>query len=158
MTPLQRWVPLVAAAALIALGMVIAVNLLRPSPAPTLAGQAALLAAELRCPDCAGVSIAESPTSSAAEIRRQIDALLADGRTPDEVRQHFVDRYGEWILLSPRLPIAWILPAIALAIGVTGLVAWLRPRPPLAGDPAAHATTTDADRRRVRDEAEALDA
>jgi cytochrome c-type biogenesis protein CcmH len=157
MNIVQRWIPLVAAAALVALTMVVGVSLLRPAPAPTIAEQAEQLAAELRCPDCAGVSIAESPTRSAAEIRRQIDALLADGRTADEVRDHFVDRYGEWILLSPRLPIAWALPAIALVVGIAALVAWLRPRSSELSEQAADGAT-DLDRRRVHDEAEALDA
>ena len=157
MSTVQRWTPLLAAAALVALTMVVAVTVLAPAPTPTLAEQADQLAAELRCPDCAGVSIAESPSRSAAEIRRQIDALLAEGRTADEVRDHFVDRYGQWILLSPRLPIAWALPAIALVLGVVALVAWLRPR---TSEPSREAGSgaSDADRRRVRDEAEALDA
>jgi cytochrome c-type biogenesis protein CcmH len=114
------------------------------------------LAAEIRCPDCTGVSVADSPTRPAAEIRRQIEELLAEGRTPDEVRQHFVDRYGEWILLAPRPAIAWLLPALALVAGIAILVAWLRPRRPAGSEPGA--PPADADRQRLPDEAEALDA
>ena len=157
MSTVQRWAPLLATAALLALALVAVVSLLRPVPAPTLTEQADQLAAELRCPDCAGVSIAESPTSSAAEIRRQIEALLAEGRSADEVRDHFVARYGEWILLSPRLPIAWALPAVALVIGIAVLVAWLRPRSSPPGEATDHVASV-ADRRRAHDEAEALDA
>jgi cytochrome c-type biogenesis protein CcmH len=157
MSTVQRWTPLVAAAGLAALMLLVAVTVLRPAPAPTLAEQTDQLAAELRCPDCAGVSVAESPTSSAAEIRRQIVALLADGKTADEVRDHFVDRYGEWILLSPRLPIAWALPAIALIVGIGALVAWLRPRSSRSSEAGA-AAPSESDRRRAREEAEALDA
>ena len=142
-----------AAGVLLALAGLAVVGLLRPSGA----SDAATLATELRCPDCEGLSVAESPTRSAAAIRSQITALLADGATPDQVRQHFVDRYGEWILLSPRSPLPWLAPIAALAMGVAGFWTWLRrPRPPALAPPAA-APRTDA-ARRVADEAEALDA
>ena len=88
-----------------------------PSPRPTPTGADAL-AAELRCPDCQGLSVADSQTASAREIRRQVDELVACGATDDDVREHFVDRYGEWILLAPTSPAAWILPFAALALGV----------------------------------------
>jgi cytochrome c-type biogenesis protein CcmH len=156
MSLLGRWIPPLAAGALVAAAALFAVGALRAAPS-TPEEQAALLAAELRCPDCAGVSVAESPTRPAAEIRRQIRQLLGEGRTPDEVRQHFVDRYGEWILLAPRPAVAWLVPVVALVAAVAVLVAWLRPHsaaaaPPPAGGPAA------TDRRRLHDEAEALDA
>jgi cytochrome c-type biogenesis protein CcmH len=141
-----------AAGVLLALAGLALVALLRPS----VASDAATLAAELRCPDCEGLSVGESPTRSAAEIRRQIDALLADGATADQVRQHFVDRYGEWILLSPRSPLPWLAPIALLALGVAGFWLWLR-RAPTAPAPPAPAASGDA-ASRVADEAEALDA
>jgi cytochrome c-type biogenesis protein CcmH len=150
----SRWAPALAAGALVALAALLGVGALRASPA-TRAAQAAELAAELRCPDCAGVSVAESPTRPAAEIRRQIGQLLDEGRTPDEVRQHFVDRYGEWILLAPRPAVAWLVPVLALVAAVAILVAWLRPRSPTR---SSGEQTAAADRQRLHDEAEALDA
>jgi cytochrome c-type biogenesis protein CcmH len=150
----RRWAPAIAAGALVALASLLAVSALSAEPA-TLREQADQLETELRCPDCAGVSVAESPTRPAAEIRRQIERLLGEGRTPDEVRQHFVDRYGEWILLSPRPVIAWLVPVVALVVGVVIVAAWLRPRS-LGSEAAAPAPV--ADRQRLHDEAEALDA
>lgn len=146
--------PLAAGAFLALLGLLL-VSALRPGP-PT---DGPALAVELRCPDCAGLSVAESASRSAAEIRRQIDALLAAGRTPGEVRQHFVDRYGEWILLAPRSPLPWAVPVVLLGLGVGGFALWLRGRPRPA--PARVADAEPASRvavRRVTDEAEALDA
>lgn len=142
----------IAAGVLLALAGLAVVGLLRPSNA----SDAATLATELRCPDCEGLSVAESPTRSAAAIRGQITALLADGATPDQVRQHFVDRYGEWILLSPRSPLPWLAPIALLALGVAGFWRWLRRRSGAPAPPAAE-PRTDATRR-VADEAEALDA
>ena len=72
------------------------------------------------------------------------------------MRAHFVDRYGEWILLAPTSPAAWILPFAALASGVAALAAWLVAR--RAGRPGRRPTVDDETRRRLRDEVEALDA
>ena len=145
----------VAAAALLALVGLAAVSALQPAAQPTRAEQAAQLATELRCPDCAGLSVAQSTSASASAIRAEIAAQLSAGAAPDEVRRHFVERYGDWILLSPSSPIAWLLPILVLLAGVVGLVAWLVRRRSPAPAPVAAAA---ADLRRVRDEAEALDA
>ncbi|MDQ2940661.1 MAG: cytochrome c-type biogenesis protein CcmH [Chloroflexota bacterium] len=148
----------IAAAALVALLGVITLNALRPVQPVTRAESAAAIAAELRCPDCQSLSVADSHTPSAIEIRRQIDDLLAGGAAPDAVRQHFVDRYGEWILLAPRSPLAWALPFLAILVGLGLLVIWLRPRR-RAGDDAVvtQPAGPEAQLRRVRDEAEAID-
>jgi cytochrome c-type biogenesis protein CcmH len=147
----------IAGAALVALAALAAVSLLRPGPIATRVESAAALAAELRCPDCEGLSVADSPSRSADEIRRQIYELLADGRTPEQVRRHFVDRYGEWILLAPSAPAAWLIPIAALLGGVGLLISWLRPPRTADARPSASPVSNDV-RRRVREEAEALDA
>ena len=152
---MKRWAPLIAAGCLLAVIAVVVLVAVAPRPAPSTAERADALAAELRCPDCQGLSVAHSPTSSAREIRRQIGELLATGAADDEVRAHFVARYGEWILLAPTGVIPWILPFVVVALGVALLAAWLRtrrsPRETAAAPP-------DDVRRRVHEEAEALDA
>lgn len=149
----------IAAAALLGLLGLVAVNALRPGEPPTRAEAAGAIAAELRCPDCQSLSVADSHTPSAIEIRRQIDELLAGGASADAVRQHFVDRYGDWILLAPRSPVAWALPFVAIAVGVGLLLVWLRPGMRRDGDRTALTEPADGEElRRVRDEAEALDA
>ncbi len=148
-------VPVVLVAAVLGVGLV--AFLAAPSAPTSGAAAAAGIAADLRCPDCQSLSVAESRTAASAAIRAEIVAQLDAGRTPDEVRQHFVDRYGAWILLRPALPLAWIAPLLALAAGVAWLGWWIsdrrtRPLPP--APPAPDAAT----RRRLADEAEALDA
>jgi cytochrome c-type biogenesis protein CcmH len=144
-----------AALALLALGLVLAVQLLRPSAAVGPAAQAVRLAAELRCPDCQSLSVAESRTAAAQAIRQEIDEQLRAGRTPDEIRQHFVTRYGQWILLQPADPLIWLLPVGAVLLGVAAFILWLRRSHGAAAADAPPAS--DEDRRRVRDELEALD-
>lgn len=153
---MRRWLPVAALVLVMAVAGVAVALLTAPGPTPTRAERSAALAAELRCPDCQGLSVADSPTASAREIRRQIDELVAAGASDDEVRTHFVARYGEWIRLAPSSPAPWLIPFAVVLAGLVLLGTWLIRRP--RGAPVAEATVTDAQRRAVHEEAEALDA
>jgi cytochrome c-type biogenesis protein CcmH len=118
---------------------------------PSLGEQADAVASTLRCPTCEGLSIADSQSGLAAGSRQVIEDQLAQGRTPDQVRQYFVDRYGEYVLLSPDPSgpglLAWVVPALAVLLA--GLAGWRwlarsrRSRVPAGGAPqeAAEALT-----------------
>jgi cytochrome c-type biogenesis protein CcmH len=84
------------------------------------------VSSELRCPVCQGESIQDSPAALAVEMKAVVREQLASGRTPDEVKSYFVDKYGEWILLRPRASgwnaLVYALPLIALLIGVAVIV------------------------------------
>lgn len=137
--------------ALVAVVVVLSVGASTRTPAQ----RADALAAELRCPDCQGLSVADSPTRSAQEIRRQIDELVAGGASDAEVRQHFTARYGEWIRLAPSAPALWLIPFVAVIAGAAVLVTWLRSRRGRSEPPAP---VSAEERRRLHDEVEALDA
>jgi len=100
-----------------------------------LEAQASALASELRCPVCQGMSIEDSPTELAVEMKELVREQLAAGRSPEEVRQYFVDRYGEWVLLKPRASgfnlLVYVLPWFVLLAGgaviVAGVRRWTRP-------------------------------
>ena len=159
---MRRWLLMLAGAGLLVLGVAVAVTMLQPAPTLTANEQAHRLAAELRCPDCQALSVAESHTASADAIRVEIAAQLAAGRSVDEVRQHFVDRYGQWILLQPADPLIWLLPLAVVAIGVALFGWWLlarHSREAHTGEagPGREAAPDDEARRAVRDELEALD-
>jgi cytochrome c-type biogenesis protein CcmH len=146
----------IAVAALLALAGLVVVEVLRPAASPTQTEQALALARELRCPDCQALSVAESQTSAAAAIRRQIVEQLAAGKTPDQVRAYFVRRYGDWILLEPSSALAWWVPPAVLLLGVGILAWWLRRAPGAATPPSAGA---DAGvREQISNEVEQLDA
>jgi cytochrome c-type biogenesis protein CcmH len=80
------------------------------------------LASELRCPVCQGLSIQDSPSELALDMRDVIKEQLRAGRSPEEVRQYFLDKYGEWILLEPRPQgfnlVVYLLPVAALLGGL----------------------------------------
>jgi len=59
------------------------------------------LASELRCPVCQGLSLQDSPSELSQEMRAIIRDQLEAGKSVEEVKQYFVAKYGEWILLEP---------------------------------------------------------
>ena len=98
-----------------------------PAPADSaLEAMTTQLAAELRCPVCQGNSIQDSPSELAQEMRDVIRDQLRSGKTPDEVRAYFEDKYGEWILLAPRAEgfnlVVYVAPLVAMLIG--GAIVW----------------------------------
>ncbi len=99
------------------------------------------VAAQLRCVVCQNLSVADSPSEMANQMRAIIRERLATGDRPPQVIEYFVDKYGEWILLSPRprgfTLLVWVVPFVAVAVGLV-LVAvrlrrWTRRRPSRAG-------------------------
>jgi cytochrome c-type biogenesis protein CcmH len=106
------------------------------------------VAALLRCPVCQGESIQDSPADLAREMRAVVRDQLAAGRTPDEVKAYFVDRYGEWILLAPPARgfnlLLYVLPFAGLAIGGGALFVAAR-RWQRHGSTAAHVSAPDED-------------
>lgn len=107
----------VALLAAAALGLVRAAE---PPPASAPAATRAV-ASTLRCPTCQGLSVADSPSKVAQSMRDIIREQIDAGRTPDEVRAFFVDRYGPWLLLAPPAAglgaLVWLLPVAAVASG-----------------------------------------
>jgi cytochrome c-type biogenesis protein CcmH len=103
-------------------------------------------AAGLRCPVCQGLSIEDSPTELALEMRAVVRDQLAAGRTPAEVRAYYVSKYGEWILLQPKAEgfnlMVYLLPIMSLLLGggvvVLAVRRWTRQGGELAeGEPQA---------------------
>ena len=77
---------------------------------------------QLRCLQCQGENIADTPAQFAVDIRRQVREMIQGGKSDAQVRKYLVDRYGEIILLKPRWTLAnswlWLSPALLLLIGV----------------------------------------
>lgn len=110
----------------------------------TIEDRAQSISAGLRCPVCQNLSVADSPSRLAGEMRAEVEGQLRAGRTDDQVRAFFVARYGEWVLLEPRSLVPFLIPiaAVALGIGAWALVVRRRPR-------AERTEVSDAERRRI---------
>lgn len=88
------------------------------------------VAADIRCPKCQALSIADSGAASAQAMRAEARSLLSQGYTREQVVGYFEQRYGEFVLLEPRARglnlIVWAAPAGIVLIG--GLLVALRLR------------------------------
>lgn len=88
------------------------------------------LASQLRCPVCQGLSVQDSPSELAQQMRDVVRQQLQDGKSPDQVKDYFVARYGQWILMTPPAAgfnwLVYSLPAIVLVIGAAMLVVLVR--------------------------------
>lgn len=96
-----------------------------PGANAELDAQVRKLSAELRCPVCQGLSLADSPSELSQEMMSVVRAQLAAGKSPEEVKAYFVARYGEWILLEPK-PHGWnllvyALPLVLVLAGLAGV-------------------------------------
>jgi len=153
---MSRPLLLAAGLSLLVVAALVTAALLSPGDEPSAAQRAERLATGLRCPDCQALSVAESRTRAADAIRDEIAEQVAAGRSDEEIRSHFVERYGEWILLAPDDPVAWWLPVAVILAGVAAFAAWFAAgRARLEG--ARPVPPSDAERRRLDDELEALD-
>ena len=90
------------------------------------------VAADIRCPKCQALSIADSAAESARAMREQARSLLAAGYTRDQVARYFEQRYGEFVLLEPRARglnlIVWTAPAAIVLVGALLVTHRLRQR------------------------------
>ena len=118
------------------------------------------VAAQLRCVVCQNLSVADSPSEMASQMRAIVRERLEAGEAPEQVVQYFVERYGEWILLSPRRHgfnlLVWAMPAVAVAVGFTlvGLVLVRWTRRGAAAGPVPPTPVDAAMRERIRREIE----
>ena len=99
---------------------------------PTLEARARALSKELRCMVCQNESIDESEAPLAHDLRVLVRERLQAGDSDARVLDFLVARYGEFVLLKPRLSwhtaALWGLPPALLVIGIGVIVIVLRRR------------------------------
>jgi cytochrome c-type biogenesis protein CcmH len=106
------------------------------------------VASKLRCVVCQGLSLQDSPSDLAQEMRAVIRTRLESGETPDQVLDYFESGYGEWILMEPKAQgfnlAVYLLPILAVVGGGVFLVIagrrWLK-----GGGGAASPTVDETD-------------
>lgn len=96
--------------------------------------RAAAIDAEIRCPSCEDLSVAQSSASAAVAVRDEVARSVAEGKTSQQIEAALVAQYGLTILLRPPTSgltaLVWILPAVggAAAVAVLAALFWRRSR------------------------------
>jgi cytochrome c-type biogenesis protein CcmH len=94
---------------------------------PAKEARARNLSRELRCMVCQNQSIDDSEAPLARDLRLLVRERITAGDSDAQVIDFLVARYGEFVLLKPRLEphtlLLWLLPPLALAGG--GLALWI---------------------------------
>ncbi|QQR37931.1 cytochrome c-type biogenesis protein [Devosia rhizoryzae] len=95
-------------------------------PDAALEQRAREISAGLRCLVCQNQSIDDSDADLARDLRVLVRERLVAGDSNAEVEQFLVDRYGEYVLLNPRLGahtvLLWIAAPILLLAGLAALL------------------------------------
>jgi cytochrome c-type biogenesis protein CcmH len=122
-------------------------SVLGPPRGPALTGmalesKAKQIAQLLRCPVCQGLSVADSPSSMATNIRGQVRELVAAGYEQEQILAYFERSYGEFVRLEPALRgvnwLVWLAPILGLLAGAA-VVAWALGRQRTPSEPPAAA-------------------
>ena len=96
---------------------------------PVKEARARELSRELRCMVCQNQSIDDSGAPLARDLRLLVRERIAAGDSDSQVIDFLVARYGQFVLLKPRLEpetlLLWLLPPLVLA---GGLALWMHGR------------------------------
>ncbi len=88
------------------------------------------IAHKLRCPTCQAMSVKESDAGLSMNMKQRIRELLEEGKSEEEILQFFEERYGEWILRSPKKEgfslLLWTLPGLIILVTLLILIQNLR--------------------------------
>ena len=95
---------------------------------PAQEARARALFRDVRCLVCQSESIDESDATLAHDLRQLIRQQVADGRTDAQIRAFLVSRYGQFVLLTPKLSwgnaVLWVGPLLVVVLG--GVALWSR--------------------------------
>ena len=123
---------------------------------PALEARARALSAELRCMVCQNQSIDDSNAELARDLRLLVRDRLKSGDSDEAVIAYVVSRYGEFVLLNPRLRgetlLLWGAPVVLFLAGATAMVLFVRKRGGKpTGTPLTEAERAELDRALKRD-------
>ncbi|MBZ0330108.1 cytochrome c-type biogenesis protein CcmH [Halomonas sp. ANAO-440] len=90
------------------------------------------LTASLRCPTCENQAINDSDAPVSRDMRDRVYEMLMADRADMEIRDHMVERFGNYVLYNPRLEgrtyLLWGLPAGLVVLGGILVVLVVRAR------------------------------
>jgi cytochrome c-type biogenesis protein CcmH len=80
------------------------------------------LVEELRCPKCQNQNLADSNSPISQDLRREIQRMLEQQMTDQQIKDYLKSRYSEFILYRPEVNkstwLLWGSPAVILLLGL----------------------------------------
>ncbi|WP_022706649.1 cytochrome c-type biogenesis protein [Paracoccus zeaxanthinifaciens] len=119
---------------------------------PRLEERARAISRDLRCPVCQGENIDDSNAAISRDLRLYVRERLVAGDSDAQVVDHVVDRFGEFVLFSPRATganlVLWLAGPIMALIAAFAAWRFLRGRDRTQSMPD---DLDEAERRRLED-------
>ena len=136
---------------LVALSLVSEVLAQAPSPLQPSDDQVNAIAKQLYCPVCENIPLDVCGTQACAQWRELIREKLGQGWSEAQIKQYFVDQYGDRVLATPPARglnwLVYIVPPLAIIAGIYILFrafqSWKQPAPVDVQEDAAPAQTDE---------------
>jgi len=119
--------------------LVIAGNVLAQEPEPS-DDEVNAIAKQLYCPVCENIPLDVCPTQACEQWRATIRDKLSIGWNEQQIKNYFVDQYGDRVLATPPVRglnwLVYVLPPIVFLAGAIFLFrafrSWTRSEPPVS--------------------------
>lgn len=142
--PLRNTQYVLLAMALVLAGMFYQIAFAQDGTPPT-DDEVNAIASKLYCPVCESTPLDVCPTEACRDWRELIRGMLSEGKTEDEILQHFEDQYGARVLAEPPKQgfywLIYLLPPAIILVGAVmlfrSLKEWTKPKAASAGTSAA---------------------
>ncbi|HEX2180508.1 MAG TPA: cytochrome c-type biogenesis protein CcmH [Actinomycetota bacterium] len=118
--------PLAAAAVLG--GLALGVFLTR-GPDPDAVPTTDEVAGRMMSPFCPGLTLEECPSDQSNRLRSEIDAMVREGSTNEQIDRWIVDNFGRVALARPQGSLAWVAPPVLALAGLGAVLLVLRRKP-----------------------------
>jgi len=134
--------------------------LAQDAPSPVTDDDVNQVASQLYCPVCENTPLDVCATTACADWRAEIRDMLEAGRSEQEVKDYFAQRYGKRVLAEPNIRgvdiLVWLLPPLGVLAGAFLLSRSLKfqpqPDPLTAADALNEGEFESADIDRVEQE------
>ncbi len=117
----RRLLPLVAVAALVFVAAMTGLAAAR-GPNPNAVPTAQQVDDRTMSPFCVGLTLAACPSTEALQLRAAISDMVAQRRTNREIDAFLLASYPKTVIGAPRNPVAWLVPALAMLVGLAVVV------------------------------------
>ena len=85
---------------------------------------------EIMCPVCDGQTLDQSQSLIAEDMKNSIKEKIAEGYNEEEIKNYFVDRYGENVVADPSTTgfnlLAYLVPILGLILSILIFTFYIR--------------------------------